>query len=59
MWLNEYETLDDARRGIGGYDDVQLSAYVASAALWAWRTLIASSRSRSAQNWSVSLSRRR
>ena len=21
MWLNEYETLDDARRGIGGYVD--------------------------------------
>jgi len=21
VWLNEYETLDDARRGIGGYVD--------------------------------------
>ena len=21
MWLNEYETLDDAKRGIGGYVD--------------------------------------
>src|SRR5262249_54373837 len=29
VWLNEYETLDDARRGIGGYVDHSTSARTA------------------------------